>query len=115
MAKEAVRGGAPPHKNNLIGTATVGVFKLVPLKMNNTALECSLSSRLFAARPVLTDAELSPHHRLKIPSKSIQHDFEVIAMRDKQLSISNTEQRLPIARESFQEPRGTKQEILPAE
>ncbi len=86
----------------------MGVSKLVPLKMNNTALENSLSSHLFAARPALTDAELSPHHRLKIPSKSIQHDFEVIAMRNKQLSISNTEQRLPITRESFQKPRATK-------
>ncbi len=35
-------GGAPPHKNNLIGTAAVGVSKLVLLKMNNKALNTSL-------------------------------------------------------------------------
>ncbi len=39
MAKKAVRGGAPPHKNNLIGIAAGGVSRLVPLKMNNAALE----------------------------------------------------------------------------
>ncbi len=45
MAKEAVWGGMPPHKNNLIGTAAVGVSKLVPLKTNNTALDLSRSPR----------------------------------------------------------------------
>ncbi len=45
MAREAVRGGAPPHKNNLIGTAAGGVSKLVALKTNNTALDLSLSPR----------------------------------------------------------------------
>ncbi len=36
------RGGAPPHKNNLIGSATGGVSKLAPLKTTNTALNRSL-------------------------------------------------------------------------
>ncbi len=42
MAKEAVRGGAPPPQEQSDWTAAVGVSKLVPLKTNNTALDLSL-------------------------------------------------------------------------
>ncbi len=42
MAKEAVRGGAPPHKNNLIGKAAGGVSKLVPFKSGHHALARAL-------------------------------------------------------------------------
>ncbi len=34
-AKEAVRGGALPHKNNLIGTAARGWTQIEPFKMDN--------------------------------------------------------------------------------
>ncbi len=48
-------GGAPPYRNNLIGTFAVGVSKLVPLKMNNTAFlpsafTCSLAEEQEADR-----------------------------------------------------------------
>ncbi len=46
MAKEAKRSSAPQEQSDW--TAAVGVSKLVPLKMNNTALDLALSfSSLF--------------------------------------------------------------------
>jgi len=54
QTKEAVRGGAPPHKNNLIGTAAGGVLKSVCLKLITSSkfspfilvlqLDCSLTN-----------------------------------------------------------------------
>ncbi len=56
-AKEAVRGGAPPHKNNLIGTAAVGGSKSSGLKMSTTVFSGSL---LLLARS-MTNRKLRLH------------------------------------------------------
>ncbi len=36
--KESMRGGAPPHKNNLIGTVARGWTQIGPFKVDNNAL-----------------------------------------------------------------------------
>ncbi len=48
-------GGAPPHKNNLIGTAAVGGFKSSWLRINTTAFSgllftCSLADETESGR-----------------------------------------------------------------
>ncbi len=57
-------GGAPPHKNNLIGTAAGGVSKLVPFKTTNAALNRSLSSSLFNL--LADDLEASLDTRMEV-------------------------------------------------
>ncbi len=95
-------GGAPLHNNNLIGTAAVGVSKLVPLKMNNKALSTSL---LLLARSLTNRKLVALDHRLtirlKTPSKSIQHFVKVIITRNKQLNsfrVPTKKPRPPIVR-----------------
>ncbi len=75
-------GGAPPHKNNLIGTATVGGSKSSWLKMNTTAFSsllftCSLadepeasSSSGRAGPPLYHQAEADPLKEFNTSSKS---------------------------------------------
>ncbi len=100
-------GGAPPHKNNLIGRSTeISLLKLTTTAENALcSLLSSLCSLLLLAhsrtiRKLGTlDSRLTI--RLKTPSKSIQHVVEVITTRNKQLNIFSapTEKlRPPIAR-----------------
>ncbi len=56
-----MRGGAPPHKNNLIGTAAVGRSKIVLLKMNNKALSFGLLLDRSAFTCSLTDDPEAGH------------------------------------------------------
>ncbi len=91
---------APPHKNNLIGTAAVGVSKLVPLKMNNKALSTGL---LLLARSLTNRKLVALDHRLtirlKTPSKSIQHSS--LVTRNEELNnfgVPTKKPRLPITR-----------------
>ncbi len=93
---------APPHKNNLIGTAAVGVSKLVPLKMNNKALSTGL---LLLARSLTNRKLVALDHRLtirlKTPSKSIQHFVKVITTRNEELNnfgVPTKKPRPPITR-----------------
>ncbi len=75
--KEVVWGGAPPHKNNLIGTAAHGWTQIELFKMNTTAfsrsfffsladlLEASASSSLVALEA------LDPRLTIRLTSKTL--------------------------------------------
>ncbi len=134
-------GGAPPHKNNLIGRSPVGVLKSVCLKLTTTFGTLSLNPR--SSMCSLADdpeASVTLDTRLNIGlrklAKRIQDIVKAVTPKSQQTNSAfhlNTEQRPPIARESFpvtscssnssiwdfhentKEPRGTKQEIRPAE
>ncbi len=75
--KEAVQGGAPPHKNNLIGTVARGWPQIGPFKMDTKALFIASSlACLFAAACsknwsliALRRARSLPHHQADEPKE----------------------------------------------
>ncbi len=79
-------GRGTAHKNNLIGTAAMGVSKLVLLKKQHSIL----ASLLLLARSLKNRMLVALDHRLtirlKTPSTSIQHFVKVITTRNKQLN-----------------------------
>ncbi len=87
-----MRGGASPHKNNLIGTAAVGGSKSSWLKLNTTAF----SSSLLLLAHSLTNRNLRIH-LIALPSgysrlsKRIQHFVKVVTTRGKQLNKGTTQ------------------------
>ncbi len=60
MVRPKDMGGAPPHKNNLIGTAAGGVSKLGPLKTTHAALNRSLLFHPRASTCLLPDEPEAP-------------------------------------------------------
>ncbi len=96
---EVVRGKAPPHNSCLIGLAAGGVLKSICLKLAN-----SLKIALFLRSRVSTCCSLTSWTR--ISRQTIQKNPRLRKAvtpqnQQQQLPRSNTEQRPPIARESF--------------
>ncbi len=67
--QEAVRGGAPPHKNNLIGTAARGWTQIGLFKMDTKALFISLALQLRVLYLITLDHRL--YHQVDEPNDLI--------------------------------------------
>ncbi len=76
--KEAVRGGAPPHKSHLIGTATRGRILIGPFKMDTKALlACWLPRALLENFGFVSSGALQKRPQPLTSGRPFNHDLNI--------------------------------------